>query len=145
MPTLKLKGNVPQEWLNKSRGLNDGRKVIWNILIHSNIADQLYFLAYATTNLVGRCNRKLAKITALRPSGGMRENSWLPNNSCSNKVITTYQYQCVAVVQILPLYEPGIATTLKRLLQNSKAMCHKNGRTKVKDSMMEEVIQNILI
>ena len=116
MPTLKLKGNVPQEWPNRSRGLNDGRKVIWNILIHSNIADQLCFLAYATTNLVGRCNRELAKITALRPSGGMRENSWLPNNSYSNEVITAFQYPCMAVVQIPSLCEPGILTALKCLL-----------------------------
>ena len=77
---------------------------------HSNIADQLYFLAYVTTNLVGRSNRGLAEMIACRPSGGMRENPRLPNNSCQNEIITAYRYLCIAAVQIPSLCEPGMVT-----------------------------------
>ena len=103
---------------------------------HSNIANRLCFLAYATIDLVGRSNRGSAKIIALRPSEGMRENPQLPNNSYSNEVITAYQYPCIATVQIPFLYELRIVIAMKRLLQNSKAVCRRNGRAEVGDSIM---------
>ena len=68
---------------------------------------------------------------AWRPSGGMRENPWLPNNSFSNEVITTCQ--CNATVQRPSLCEPRIVTAVKRLLQNSKVLGCKNVRTEVAD------------
>ena len=79
----------------------------------SNIADLLYFLAYATTNLVGSNNRGLAEIIARRPSGGIRENLWPSNNSYPKEVITACQYPCIANVQRPSLCEPVIVTTMK--------------------------------
>ena len=46
---------------------------------HSNMADLLYFLAYAITNLVGNNNRGFTEIMACRPSGGIRENHSMRN------------------------------------------------------------------
>ena len=96
---------------------------------HSNIANRLCFLAFATTDLVGRSNRGLAEMIAWRPLGGMREKSRLPNNFYPNEVITACQYPYIATVQIPSFYEPGMVTTVKRLLQNSKALCRRNGWT----------------
>ena len=94
---------------------------------HSNIANRLCFLVFVTTNLVGRSNRGLAKMIAWRPTGGMRENPWLPNNSYSNEVITACQYPCMVAVQMPSLYDPEMVTAVKCLLQNSKRLCRKNG------------------
>ena len=105
---------------------------------HSNIADQIYFLAYATTNLEGRSNQGLAEMIAWRPIEGMRENPWLPNNSRPIEIITTCQYPCITAVQIPFLFEPRMVTAVKCLLQNSKALFRRNGRTKVANSMMAE-------
>ena len=80
----------------------------------------------------------MAEINALSLLGEIRENPWLPNNSFSNEVITTCQYPCMAGVQIPSLYELGIVTAVKRFLQNSKAMCRRNGQTEVGDSIREE-------
>ena len=88
---------------------------LFSFSTHSNIENWLYFLAYATTDLVGRSNWGLAEITALRLSGGMRENPQLPNNSCLNEVIMAYQYLCIVAVQITSFYEPIIVTAIKRL------------------------------
>ena len=79
----------------------------------SNIADLLYFLAYATTNLVGSNNRGLAEIIARRPSGRIRENLWPFNNSCLKEVIMACQYPCIANVQRPSLCELVIVTTMK--------------------------------
>jgi len=63
----------------------------------------------------------------------MRENPWLPNNSYLNEVITACQYPCIAAVQRPYLCEPEMVTTMKFLLQNSKALGRRNGQTKVVD------------
>ena len=55
---------------------------------HSNIADLLYFLTYATTDLVGSNNRRFMKMMACRPSGGTRENPQPPNNSWLKEIFT---------------------------------------------------------
>ena len=78
-------------------------------------------------------------MTALRPSGGMRENTRLPNNSYTNEIITACQYPCMAVVQIPSLCDLGIVTAVKCLLQNLKALCCRNGQTKVRDSIMAKL------
>ena len=44
----------------------------------------------------------------------------------------------MATVQRPSLYEPGIMTAMKHLLQNSKALGYRNGRTEVADSRMAE-------
>ena len=66
---------------------------------HSNIANRLYFLAYATTYLVESNNREFTEMMAWRPSKGMRENPRLPNNSCSNEVTIACQYPCIEAIQ----------------------------------------------
>ena len=102
------------------------------------MANQLYFLAYANTDLKGRSNRGLAEMTVLSPSRGIREKPRLPINSCSNEVIIACQYPCIARVQMPSLSEPGIVTVVKRLLQISKAACRRNGRMEMRGSMREE-------
>ena len=110
---------------------------------YSNMADGFCFPVYANTDLKGRSNRGLAKITMLSPSGGIREKPWLPTNSCSNEVITACQYPCMAGVQKPSHSEPRAVIALKHYLQNSKAMCCRKGWTKVKDSIRKE--RNVLI
>ena len=105
---------------------------------HSNIANRLYFLAYDTIELMGRSSQRLAEMVVWRPLGGIRENPQLPNNSCLNEIITACQYSCIAVVQIPSLCEPGTVTVVKCLHQNSKALCCRNGRTEVGESMIVE-------
>ncbi|KAL4602421.1 hypothetical protein ACB092_10G052200 [Castanea dentata] len=107
------------------------------------MADRLYFLVYANTDLEGRSNRGLAKTIAPSPSGGIRENPRLLNNSFSNEVITVCQYPCMVAIQTPSLCEPRIVTAVKRLLQNSKAVCRRNGRIKVGDSIREERLSRI--
>ena len=77
-------------------------------------------------------------MTALSPSGGIREKPQLPINSYSNEVIIACQYLCIVGVQMPSLYEPRIVTVVKRLLQNLKAACRRNGRVEVGNSIREE-------
>lgn len=98
---------------------------------HSNMVDLLCFLAYATTNLVGSNSHGFTKIVACRPLGGMGENPRSPNSSWPKEFISFCQYPCIWAIQRPSLWELRMVTTVKCLLQNSKALRRKKGRTKV--------------
>ena len=71
---------------------------LFSFSYHSNMADLHCFQAYATANLVGSNNHRLAEIMSWRSLGEIRENPRPPNNSCPKEVITACQYPCIAVV-----------------------------------------------
>ena len=52
------------------------------------MADRLYFLAYAKTDLEGSSRRGLTEATVLNPSGGIKEKPLLLANSATNESIT---------------------------------------------------------
>ena len=105
------------------------------------MADRLYFLAYATTDLEGRSSRGLAEMTALSSLGGIKEKPRLPTNSCSNEVITAYQYPCMVGVQM-----PYLCNCIKMLaleLKGSMSQEWLNRSRRLHKG--RKIIRNILI